>query len=730
MRALTVSMRARLFFLSVVALAACGDDTPTPMDAGPRDFGPEPLSASLSAPAAADVGMRVLLDATASTGGVRYRFDLGDGREIEDDDGALDATWDTPGRYSVVVTVEGAEGGSRTAGAVVAITERPTHAPRQSGTIARLESGHFAVVEPDADAVTIAALSVNGELTLETRFSPCEQPRTVSTYRWNDREELAITCADSVVLTTPDGGDSFTIAMPANTRPHAALGLAESVWVSLQGTGELAEVALATRTLVRRVPVIADARALALLPGDRVAVSRWRSPDSGAEIALFDPATDAVEVVTLQVDPQAGSDTENGGVPSYLDAILVSPIGDRILIPSLQANYAEGRFLTGTDLRSETTVRAVISVLELVDGTWTERFESRRQLDNRGLLSSGVLSARGDTLFVAARGARVVERIDELGSSAAGTILGIGHAPDGVALDVSGRFLVVHASLDRRLEVYDVSDFSGLPIVLSTLATVESEPLDEQVLEGKRLFNDSADPRLGRDGYMACAHCHLEGDSDHRVWDFTQRGEGLRRTPPLFGRMGAGPFHWTANFDELHDFENDIRTHFDGTGLMSNADFAATEDPLGEPKAGLSEPLDAMVAYLETLDTHLPSPELEDGALSDAATRGEAIFASAGCPSCHAAPTFTDSEMVDGEPVLHDVGTQSEASGSRIGEPLTGLDTPTLRGLWHQPRYLHDGSASSLEEVLTTRNPADTHGTTSTLTPDELTDLVAYLRAL
>ncbi len=229
---------------------------------------------------------------------------------------------------------------------------------------------------------------------------------------------------------------------------------------------------------------------------------------------------------------------------------------------------------------------------------------------------------------------------------------------------------------------------------------------------------------------MACAHCHLEGDSDHRVWDFTQRGEGLRRTPPLFGRMGAPPFRWTANFDELQDFENDIRMHQGGTGLMSDADFEATADPLGPPKAGRSEALDALVAYLETLDSHLPSPELVDGALSEAAARGETVFADAGCPSCHAAPAFTDSAIVDGEPVLHDVGTIGEGSGSRIGEPLTGLDTPTLRGLWHQPRYLHDGSAASLLDVLTTRNAADEHGTTSTLTEAELADLVAYLRSL
>ena len=75
------------------------------------------------------------------------------------------------------------------------------------------------------------------------------------------------------------------------------------------------------------------------------------------------------------------------------------------------------------------------------------------------------------------------------------------------------------------------------------------------------------------------------------------------------------------------------------------------------------------------------------------------------------------------------MGTLGLGSGSRLGGPLTGIDTPTLRGVWHQPRLLHDGSAT-LREVLTTRNTDDAHGTTSTLTPSELDELEAYLRAL
>jgi hypothetical protein len=69
-------------------------------------------------------------------------------------------------------------------------------------------------------------------------------------------------------------------------------------------------------------------------------------------------------------------------------------------------------------------------------------------------------------------------------------------------------------------------------------------------------------------------------------------------------------------------------------------------------------------------------------------------------------------------------------SGNRLGGPLDGLDTPSLLGVWATPPYLHDGSAATLEEVLTARNPLDQHGTTSTLDPSQLQALVAFLREL
>jgi hypothetical protein len=63
--------------------------------------------------------------------------------------------------------------------------------------------------------------------------------------------------------------------------------------------------------------------------------------------------------------------------------------------------------------------------------------------------------------------------------------------------------------------------------------------------------------------------------------------------------------------------------------------------------------------------------------------------------------------------------------GWRIGP---AYDTLSLRGLYDSAPYLHGGSAATLYDVLTTRNPSDQHGITSYLTEQELQDLVAFVQ--
>ena len=81
--------------------------------------------------------------------------------------------------------------------------------------------------------------------------------------------------------------------------------------------------------------------------------------------------------------------------------------------------------------------------------------------------------------------------------------------------------------------------------------------------------------------------------SDGRVWDLTGFGEGLRNTVNLRGRAGGQGFlHWSNNFDEVQDFEGQIRNLSGGSGLMTNAQFnagtrsTAARRPEGRPQRG------------------------------------------------------------------------------------------------------------------------------------------------
>ena len=88
-----------------------------------------------------------------------------------------------------------------------------------------------------------------------------------------------------------------------------------------------------------------------------------------------------------------------------------------------------------------------------------------------------------------------------------------------------------------------------------------------------------------------------------------------------------------------------------------------------------------------------------------------------GCSHCHPGPLYTSMEP-------HDVGTKHEL------DRKSTFDTPTCVELWRTGPYLHDGSAVTLEQMLTTMNPDDKHGKTSHLSAADVEALVEYLLSL
>ncbi|MEO6807737.1 MAG: di-heme oxidoredictase family protein [Isosphaeraceae bacterium] len=293
----------------------------------------------------------------------------------------------------------------------------------------------------------------------------------------------------------------------------------------------------------------------------------------------------------------------------------------------------------------------------------------------------------------------------------------LGANPRGIALSPDGGEVYVLNALDFSVWVFRAEPFAKVAEI-----KVSRNPLGEQVLLGKRLFHSANQPMTSR-RWVACSSCHPDGDTDGRTW---RNPEGPRNTPALFGVAQTHPIHWSADRDEVQDFEHTIRGPLmQGAGLVKGAIGA----PLSEPLAGRSPELDALAAYCNSLEPTLSPHTRETGKLSTAAERGRQLFESdaVGCSACHRAPNYTDGRLKPRPFRLHNVGTGT-------GDPLETLgpsfDTPSLIGVYRTPPYLHDGRAATLLDVLTTHNPDNRHGQTRSLSPAQRDDLVEFLKSL
>jgi DNA-binding beta-propeller fold protein YncE/mono/diheme cytochrome c family protein len=244
----------------------------------------------------------------------------------------------------------------------------------------------------------------------------------------------------------------------------------------------------------------------------------------------------------------------------------------------------------------------------------------------------------------------------------------------------------------------DVIDLSAATLVAEAVVLNPGHQMTA-LRRGERYFNDAT---ICFQGWQSCASCH---DDDARVdglnWDLLNDGIGnpkdtkslvlSHQTPPVMS-----------------------------LGVRSTAEIAVRNGIANSLAAALPEEVAAaMDEWLKSLKP-APSPHLVNGRLSEAAQRGEKLFnrPETGCANCHEPPLFTDLHS-------YNVGTRNP-----FDKDDREFDTPTLRELWRTSPYLHDGSAATIRDVLTARNPKDEHGKTSQLTAQQVDDLAEYLLSL
>jgi len=233
------------------------------------------------------------------------------------------------------------------------------------------------------------------------------------------------------------------------------------------------------------------------------------------------------------------------------------------------------------------------------------------------------------------------------------------------------------------------------------VAQATGAPAAELVARGRALFNDTG---LSGDGRWSCATCHpSEGHTDNKTYvGVTVVADGDpsgRSTPSLWGAGSRQAYSWAGTAPSL---EANIR------GIIVNRMKGAEPSP---------ETLGALAAYVRSLAPP-PNPNLNaDGSPSDgapaAAKRGYQLFTvRAGCKTCHEPPTYDKKDVED---VL---------SGGKF-------KVPSLRSVGLTAPYFHDGRYRTLDEAVAAMwDYVQKAGTSEKLSPEDLQDLVAFLKIL
>ena len=568
-------------------------------------------------------------------------------------------------------------------------TELPS-GPVSSSAVAVSPNGALvAAVNPDSDSITL--VDAIGLKPIK-EISVGDEPRT-----------LAFTPDSRLVLVANRGSanvsvvaveDFTTVAnIPVGPMPYGVVTDGQRAFVTEFALGYIGVIDLARQTLVERVKVAPFPAGLALEADSQGGQSR-----EGLLLAthLFSGQASAIDPSTLTVTAIAS--TEEG--TNLSQSVAVASDGMKAYLPQTHSNA------TNTELSFDTTVLPVVNVLDLTE--YIVLSEQRIAIDTVDQPSSipfaAVLSPDGGRLYVVHAGSDNLSVID-LAANRSLANISVGANPRGIAISPDGATLFVNNTLDGTMSIIDAETFTYIETI--ELTTI---PLAADILLGKRIFNSASSPVLTRDRWISCAACHFDAGMDTRTWEGFP--DGPRNTPALLGVGETLPVHWSGDFDELQDLELTIRSIQFGTGLIPGE----AHDSLGTAHAGASSDLDALAAYLESIEVP-PSPY---GSNRERINAGEQKFTALGCQVCHPPPLFTDLE-------LHDVGTGDPAKEKNPHGRGTNFDTPSLRGVWFTAPYFHDGSAATLRDVF---SKGTTHNISADISEQELQALIAYLRAL
>jgi len=265
---------------------------------------------------------------------------------------------------------------------------------------------------------------------------------------------------------------------------------------------------------------------------------------------------------------------------------------------------------------------------------------------------------------------------------------------------------------------------------------------------GKVLFFDT---RLSKHKNQSCATCHNPelGFSDGLDKGFGSDGSDLgRNAPHIYNLAWSVSLFWDGRSSSLEDqalgpIQSEVEMQMSSEQVLerlSNIQFYRQEfNGVYEDGLTFNNVGKAIAAFERTLisdnsafDQYIAGNKQ---AMSPSAIRGLRLFAGkANCIDCHDGPNFTDDSF-------HNIGLGVEDFGRydvvKDKAFLGAFKTPGLRNIIYSAPYMHDGSVTTLEEVVEHYNQGGLGQKNVSplikplkLNKQEKADLVAFMAAL
>jgi YVTN family beta-propeller protein len=278
----------------------------------------------------------------------------------------------------------------------------------------------------------------------------------------------------------------------------------------------------------------------------------------------------------------------------------------------------------------------------------------------------------------------------------------LGGRPTELAFAPDGATLYVANYLADAVQVVDAESAK----LVRTIA-LGSPKTPSKARLGEIVFHDAVH---SFNQWYSCNTCHSDGHTNGLDFDTLNDGRqdlstfhlrSRKKVPTLRRVTKTKPWTWHGWQARLDD-------------AMVESFTKSMQGPKPKPAD-----VEALVAYLDTLDYPRNPYRPPDGGLTPAAERGQAVFRSetAACNTCHGGPELTDGK-------IHKVGLEEPDDVYR------GYNPPSLRGLYDKDPYLHDGRAKTLRDALSGPHSVEKVTALGELTALELDDLIAYLKAL